>query len=437
MTPAARIKASIEIFNTIHHANVPMDNIIGDYMRGRKYIGSKDRRYIAGFCYDAMRAYAKLKWWLEKLDLEFSPRRFVLFALVFIEKRDSAYVLEIFNGDKYSPDVLDKDELGALKSLDGQLFVADDMDEATRLEVPAAHYESIKAFYGERFEEEMQAYQGEAALDLRVNVLKLSRDDALASLKKEDIAAKPHKYSPWGIRLKQKVFLTTTKTFKKRLVDIQDEGSQLISYVCGAKPSMQVLDYCAGAGGKTLALANAMQCKGRIVAMDIDSRRLAKAKPRFKRAGVSDIIETRGLDESKHRKWLRRQKSSFDVTLLDVPCSGTGTWRRNPDMRWYEYGPKIEELVQTQAEILDKVAGTVKVGGRLVYATCSLLPEENEEQVKAFLARNDQYVLKPLAEIWGEESPCPCDGDYMRLSPAQHGTDGFFAAVLERIKEDA
>lgn len=433
MTPAARIKASIEIFQAIQIAKVPMDNIIGDYMRNRKYIGSKDRRYVAGLCYDIMRAYAKLKWWIDRAGLDFDARSTVLAGLIFLEERDAEYVHMIFNGDKYSPETLDSDENKALDMLCGQALIHDDMAEFVRFEVPEQYLDEVKSIYGADFEEEIQAYSGEAALDLRVNVAKISREDALNSLRKEDISAKPHQFSPWGIRLKQKVFLSTTKTFKKRLVDIQDEGSQLIALACNAQPSMQVLDYCAGAGGKTLALANAMLCKGRVVAMDIDSRRLAKAKPRFKRAGVSDIIETRGMEDQKNRKWLRRQKGTFDITLLDVPCSGTGTWRRNPDMRWYHYGPQLEELLETQAEILDKVADTVKIGGRLVYATCSLLRRENEDQVESFLARNKDYRLVPLAEGWPEGIEPPCEGDYMRLSPLKHGTDGFFAAIMERI----
>jgi 16S rRNA (cytosine967-C5)-methyltransferase len=434
MTPSARIKASIEIYQTIHNAFVPMDNVIGDYMRGRKYIGSNDRRYVANFCYTAMRSHAKIMWWLDFAGIEFNARSYVLAALALLEQQSVEYIVGICNGDKYSPELLSDEEKAGLEKICGQALIHPDMPERVVCEVPEEHYEEIKSIYGDDFAAEMEAYLGEAALDLRVNINKLTREDALNSLKKENVAAKAHEFSPWGIRLKQKVFLSTTRTFKKRLIDIQDEGSQLIALACNAKPSMQVLDYCAGAGGKTLALANAMQCKGRVVAMDIDSRRLAKARPRFTRAGVSDIIEVRGLEEIKNRKWLRRQKATFDVTLLDVPCSGTGTWRRNPDLRWHHYGPKFEDLLVTQAEILDKISDTVKLGGRMVYATCSMLKQENEQQIEAFLARNTQYRLVPIKDAWPEEAVCPSEGDYMRLSPMRHGTDGFFAAVMERTQ---
>ena len=200
----------------------------------------------------------------------------------------------------------------------------------------------------------------------------------------------------------------------------------MIAYLCAARPGMQVMDYCAGAGGKTLALAAAMQKKGRIVAMDNDPKRLDKGKQRYKKSGLADIIEVRCLADEKQRKWVKRQKGKFDIVLTDVPCTGTGTWRRNPDMRWATYGPGLEELVAIQTEILDKACGLVKSGGRLIYATCSLLPDENENQIEAFLARNPEFEIQPLDESQGLGSP------YMRLTPHRHQTDGFFAAVLLR-----
>jgi 16S rRNA (cytosine967-C5)-methyltransferase len=193
-----------------------------------------------------------------------------------------------------------------------------------------------------------------------------------------------------------------------------------------------VLDYCAGAGGKTLALAASMNNKGRIVATDTEKGRLERARPRFRRAGVHDIIEVRPLSDEKNRKWLRRQKATFDVVLADVPCTGSGTWRRNPDTRWKAYGPGLAELLLVQTEILDKVAKAVKPGGRFVYATCSLLPAENDAQVKAFLERHPEFEVMPVAEAWDADTPAPCEGDFLRLTPRQHNTDGFFAAVLRR-----
>jgi len=229
--------------------------------------------------------------------------------------------------------------------------------------------------------------------------------------------------------------LAHSKAFKKGMIEIQDEGSQLLALICNAKPGQQVLDYCAGGGGKTLALAAAMQGKGRIVAMDIDERRLAKAKPRLTKADVHNF-ELRALSDDKHRKWLRRQKDKFDVVLVDAPCSSSGTWRRNPDLRWHHYGPQHAEIEKIQGEILDKVWENVKIGGRFIYATCSLFAEENEHQVEAFLKNHDNFKLISAADAWEETglpTPCPVTGAYLRLSPLNHNTDGFFAAIMERV----
>jgi 16S rRNA (cytosine967-C5)-methyltransferase len=192
---------------------------------------------------------------------------------------------------------------------------------------------------------------------------------------------------------------------------------------------MRVLDFCAGGGGKTLILAAMMKNKGNIVAMDNDARRLEKGRPRYRKAGVHNV-ELRCLAEEQNRKWLRRQKGAMDVVLVDAPCSSSGTWRRNPDLRWKWYGPSLEEIMGMQSEILDRVADKVKPGGRLVYATCSLFPEENERQVEAFLSRHPDYKVLPLAEALEPGQTAPNEGPYMRLLPKDHATDGFFAAAL-------
>ena len=193
---------------------------------------------------------------------------------------------------------------------------------------------------------------------------------------------------------------------------------------------MRILDFCAGGGGKTLILAAMMNNKGNIVAMDNDTRRLEKGRPRYKKAGVHNV-ELRSLAEEQNRKWLRRQKGTMDVVLVDAPCSSSGTWRRNPDLRWLHYGPTLEDIKKMQSEILDKVADKVKPGGRLVYATCSLFPEENEQQVEAFLARHADYKVLEVSEL-PSEKPLPAAGPYLRLFPRDHETDGFFAAVLQK-----
>ncbi len=420
MTPAARIQATIDLLERISKAKIPMDATCGDYFRVRRYIGSKDRNAVVERAYAVVRAHARLGWWLERAGHQDTPRARVL-AWVSLEEREKPD--KLFDGKKYSPAPLTEEEKTLVSQLAGQALEHPDMPPSVRAECPPYYEENLRAYFGDSFETEMAAMISGAPLDLRINIMKADREKVQKFLEADGVKTQPTPVSPWGLRCEGKAFLSRTKAFAKGWIDIQDEGSQLIAHVCGVQPGLQVLDYCAGAGGKTLALAGAMQNKGRIVAMDLEPRRLEKGKQRFKRAGVSDIIETRPLSDEKNRKWLRRQKGTFDVVMCDVPCTGTGTWRRNPDMRWRTYGPDLEELTGIQADILDRVAHTVKPGGKLVYATCSLLPEENEKQIEAFLERHPEFEVMPLKEEW-------CEGLYMRLTPHRHNTDGFFAAVL-------
>lgn len=432
MIISARMKAVLEILERTQKSPVPMDLTVGDYMRNRRYIGSKDRADIVERVYGMVRHHARLQWALEQAGAtEITPRLQLLAYIVLVEGRADPSVF--FDGTKYAPHEVDEDEQKIISRLPENFDAAPD---EVKCECPPQYAESLRGYFGKDLVPEMEALCHGATLDLRINCVAGDRETIKASLLKDGIETEDAPYSPWGLRVKGKVFLSETKAFRGGQIEIQDEGSQLIALACDVQPGMQVMDYCAGGGGKTLALASAMRVKGRIVAMDLDAGRLAKAKTRFKRARVSDIIETRPLSDEKSRKWLRRQKQSFDVVLVDVPCSGTGTWRRNPDTRWRTYGPSVEELIPVQADILDRVAGVVKGGGRLVYATCSLLPEENEQQIEKFLAQHPEFELAPLNDIWPAGCTPPCEGKYMRLSPKRHHTDGFFAAVLVRKVEE-
>ncbi len=424
MTPSARVKATIDLLEIIAVSKIPMDGTIGDYMRHRRYIGSKDRAAIAQRTYDVMRAYSRILWWLKKTEAEDTPRNHVIAWLMLGEQVTE--IKKLFDGDKYGPAILTELDRKLVAALQDKDLNDETMPDFMRAECPQNYESKLRSYFGDDFETEMNAMIPGATLDLRVNACKIKREEVQNSLRKDGIETDITPYSPTGLRAKKKVHLAKSKAFRKGWIEIQDEGSQLIAHICGAQPGMQVLDYCAGAGGKTLALASAMNVKGRIVAMDIEQSRLNKAKTRFKRAGVSDIIEVRPLSEEKARKWYKRQKGTFDIVLADVPCSGSGTWRRNPDTRWREYGPPLAEIIKTQTEILDKIAKAVKPGGKLIYATCSLLPEENEQQIEAFLENHKEFSLAPLPD------DVPCDGPYMRLTPHRHNTDGFFAAVLLR-----
>jgi len=210
-------------------------------------------------------------------------------------------------------------------------------------------------------------------------------------------------------------------------VESQDEGSQLVAALVGAAPGMRVADWCAGAGGKTLALAMTMGNAGHIAACDVHSKRLDGAVARLRRGGVHNV--ERHL-VAPGDKWAKRRAGTFDRVLVDAPCTGTGTWRRNPDARSRLVERDLLELVVKQADILDHAARLTRIGGWLVYATCSVLADENEDQVTAFLGRHPEFALKPLSEAWAGAPPCP--DPYLSLTPLRHGTDGFFAAVLER-----
>jgi 16S rRNA (cytosine967-C5)-methyltransferase len=358
---------------------------------------------------------ARLGFILQQCKVDDTPRSRLIAHLLL--EGNPQRIKDLFDGEQYAPERLNDEEMSFIEA-----FKVPNYPETVAAECPPAYEVSLRELFGCDFALEMQAMQMPATLDLRVNLARCTLEMARAALKSDGVETEKTAYSPWGLRCEHKAYLSKTKAYMKGWVEIQDEGSQLIAHACAAKPGMQVLDYCAGAGGKTIALAAAMQNKGRIVAMDLEERRLMKARERIKKAGVSDIIELRPLSDEKHRKWLKRQKGTFDLALCDVPCSGTGTWRRNPDMRWRAYGPALDELIMVQKDILDKVKHTVKEGGKLVYATCSLLREENEAQVEEFLKNNPDYVLHPINMSYAK--------DMMRLTPYQHQTDGFFAAVM-------
>jgi len=433
MRDAARIQTAIEILENISKSRVPMDNALRDYLKNRRYIGSKDRKYIVEMVYDCVRATARLGWWLDHSKVEDTPRHRVIAFLALSGL--TAHDIEIrFVEETHCPAPLNEVETKLMHQLIGQSFENDEMGEAVKAECPPVYEERLKALWGDDFVSQMQAMLEPAPLDLRVNTIKLTRDEAQNSLKKDDVETIKTPYAPNGLRSIGKPYMSATKAFHKGFVEIQDEGSQLISFVCNVKPGMRVLDYCAGGGGKTLGLAAAMEGKGIIYACDNDSRRLEKGRRRYKKADVHNI-EVRSLEEEKNRKWLRRQKGAMDIVLVDAPCSSSGTWRRNPDLRWTQYGPSIEEIKQSQAEILERVADKVKIGGRLVYATCSLFTEENEEQIGAFLDNHPEYEMVNIEENWPEhkESQNPKTGQYLRLTPKDHKTDGFFTAVLTRI----
>jgi len=295
--------------------------------------------------------------------------------------------------------------------------------------------EWIHAALSERFDAEelgrlAAALNYPAPLDLRANPIHASRAEVLGSLSNAGIAAEATPLAPHGIRVEGKPPINQTKAFEQGWFEVQDEGSQLLCQLVAPKRGEMVVDFCAGAGGKTLALGAMMRSSGRLYAFDVSDKRLAKLKPRLARSGLSNVHPV--VIDSEHDVKIKRLAGKIDRVLVDAPCSGLGTLRRNPDLKWRQSPQSISELAPKQASILTAAARLVKKGGRLVYATCSVLEAENEAIVNAFLAEHPDFELVPASRVLAEQK-IPLDtGDYLSLWPHQHATDGFFAAVMQR-----
>jgi 16S rRNA (cytosine967-C5)-methyltransferase len=454
VTPAARIAAAIDLLREIEAtANRPADAVANDFFRARRFIGSSDRRAVSDRAWGVLRTRRRLGWWIARSGAEPTPRLLVGAALLFDGWTPSG-LGEAFSGGKFAAALLSDAEQAALSRLVGHTLDHPAMSEAVRFEVPDWVLPRLAARFAGALGSELAAMLEPAPLDMRANLLKATRAEAKAALAVEGFDARPTSLSPWGLRLPGRRPITAGPAFQSGLVEIQDEGSQLVAWLTDARPGMRIADLCAGAGGKTLALAVTMSNRGHIAACDISPARLDAAARRFRRAGAHNI-ECHLLGPGD--KWLKRHEGGFDRVLVDAPCTGTGTWRRNPDARSRLTETDLSELVIRQAGLLDDAASLVRKGGRLVYATCSLFPEENEGQVSEFLDRHATFALVPLARAWpavilpvvgspqigppdaGSRRDAalralapPCPGEMMALTPRQHGTDGFFAAVLER-----
>ena len=271
-----------------------------------------------------------------------------------------------------------------------------------------------------------------APLDLRVNTLKAERDAVIVRLAADGIVAAPCPYSPLGLRLKTKPYLAKHPAYLDGSIEVQDEGSQLLGFLLQPKRGEMVVDFCAGAGGKTLILGAMMRSSGRLYAFDVSDKRLAKLKPRAARAGLSNVHPACLFGENDTR--VKRLQGRADRVLVDAPCSGLGTLRRNPDLKWRQSPQSVAELTAKQAAILAAAAKLLRPGGRLVYATCSILAEENEDIVNVFLAAHADFRRLPAQEVLAAQGIAIACGEDMRLSPQKHGTDAFYAAVLERSK---
>jgi 16S rRNA (cytosine967-C5)-methyltransferase len=388
----------------------PADLAMSAYFRSHRNLGPQDRAFVAETAFAVLRRKRSL----EAAAGSAAPRDLAVAALV-----------RVFG---LSGRALERDA-----ALVARIKAAADrgLPEAVRADLPDWLWERLVAAHGALQAAAIaQGLLGAAPLDLRVNLAKTSRDAALACLAQDGLEAAPTALSPAGIRLKGKPAINRHPLFLQGVVEVQDEGSQLLAYLLAPRRGEMIADFCAGAGGKTLALAMLMHGTGRIYAMDVSAKRLRELAPRAARAGISNVhpivLEGEGDIRAK------RLAAKLDRVLVDAPCSGFGTLRRNPDLKWRHGAATVSELAGKQTRILNAAAKLVKAGGRLVYATCSILPEENEAVADAFAAAHPEFRALSCAELLAVQR-IPLDtGERLRLWPHQHGTDGFFAAAFER-----
>ncbi len=421
---------AIDLLAEVLRGERPADSVVSHFLRTRRFIGAKDRPAIVDPVWRVLRRRARLGWHLARAGAEATPRHLVIADLVVGEAMHPNALASWFDGQGHGADRLKQSERDLAAYLHGRALEPEDMPAVVAAEIPGWAADPLRAALGPGWIEEMRAHREPAAVDLRVNVAQMKRKKVVERLAEDGIVAEPTPYAPHGLRLAERVAIQNHALFRSGAIEIQDEGSQLVAELVAALPGEQICDFCAGAGGKALALAATMAGKGRVVACDVLDKRLARAKERIKRTNQHNI-ETRALS-SESDKWVKRNRAKFDAVLVDAPCTGTGTWRRNPDARWNRLGPDLDELHDLQRRILASAARLVRPGGRLIYATCSLLPSENEEQIAHFLADHPEFSTRPAGVVLGRDDMVA--GDFLRTWPGRHGTDGFFAALLHRHK---
>ena len=433
MTPGARLSAAIEVLADIATRRRPAADVLKEWGLGHRFAGSGDRAAIAGLVYDALRRRASSAWIMG----DDAPRASVLGMLKLERGLDLAAIAQLVNGAGYAPPPLTEAESKALR--DASLAGAPPHVVGDYPEWLDSYF--ARAF-GEERAEECAALAARAPIDLRVNTLKGNRDAALDML--ADLAPEPTRWSPLGLRITRKAeakspAIHAEPAFIKGLIEIQDEGSQLAVLLAAAKPGEQAVDLCAGGGGKTLALAVAMENKGQIYATDDDKRRLAPIHARLERAGVRNVhVRTPRVSADV----LADLAGHMDLVLIDAPCTGIGTWRRNPDAKWRLRPGALEQRCKEQVAVLDRAVALVKPGGRIVYVTCSLLAEENGDQVRAFIGQHGEFsVEKPaeLANVLGERAymfsrAVLLSDEGLLMTPRRTDTDGFFVSMLRRSK---
>ena len=432
MTPGARIQSAVILLAAIEAGDEPADVILGHWARNNRYAGSGDRREIRRLVYGVIRRRRQLEWWLGRNDAPPTLRGMVIAFLVLVDDWTAARLAAAFAGDRYGPEPMTPTETRIAETLSGRPVDDDAQPESVRLNLPDWLAPLLEDSLGPEFASEAAALGAEATVDLRVNTLKGTQAAAVEALAADGLEARPTRHSPDGLRLEGRTQLTAARAWREGLVEVQDEGSQLVALLVDARPGQSVVDFCAGAGGKALALAATMENRGRIVACDLSEARLRRLRPRLRRSGAG-IVETQLLVEGDN-PWLAANAGAFDRVLVDAPCSGNGAWRRRPETKWRLKPAELEQMWQAQDTILDAASRLVAPSGRLIYATCSVIRAENQSRAERFLADHGDFSAVPAdrAAPASLSDAALFDAGYLRLTPYRHETDGFFAAVFER-----
>jgi 16S rRNA (cytosine967-C5)-methyltransferase len=418
MHPNALLELATELLHQVLQLQHPADSVVSDFFRRERALGLRERHTLAETTYAVLRQRPLFQHLAQSGQGEMERRLAILgwqgnegFLRAALSEPERQWLERVSAVDR-----------GALP-------------EKLRHNLPEWLAEPLKQALGDEFWAFVECMASGAPLDLRVNTLKAKREEIQAALQAAGVEATPTPYSPIGLRVQGKPALHKLDVFLRGDVEVQDEGSQLLALITDAKRGEMVADFCAGAGGKTLALGAAMRNTGRLYAFDTSGHRLAALKPRLARSGLSNVYPIQIAHERDDR--IKRLAGKLDRVLVDAPCSGLGTLRRNPDLKWRQSPQAVEELRAKQAAILASASRLVKSGGRLVYATCSLLEAENEAVAQAFNAeRAADFTPLPVAELLARAQVADAQnlvqGDCLRLWPHRHGTDGFFAAAWVR-----
>lgn len=430
MTPSARLRAAQGLLQAFLQGTTPLDVLFRRFARENRYAGAKDRRGIQDTLFAIVRSFEELAWRLKQADAPLTPRGLVIAHLVV----SNAFKEDLFEASKYGLSALSGEEKDLVNRLGA---ITDAPPDHARLNCPEWLYEKFRVRYGQDCAALLEAMNGRAPVTLRVNTLKTTADKLAGEFKEKAVDFEPGRFCPNAVTLPGPVPFHKLPGYHDGWFEAQDEGSQLAGLAVDAKPGMQVADLCAGAGGKALELAAEMANKGQIFAFDIDGRRLEELHRRAQRAGVRNVQAAR-LPTGKGRAGaLIALEGRMDRVAVDAPCSGTGILRRSPELRFRLNREWLAGHVERQKQLLTEAETLAKPGGRMVYVTCSLLPEENERQIEAFLGVHKGWKLLDVKEILGakglRQAPETAAEipETLLLLPHRHGTDGFFVAVLE------